>query len=122
MKQIQKKRLRLQRRHKRLRRRLSGDEARPRLLLSRSLAHTYAQIIDDATGRTLLAANTRQADVRGGLSKTNNREAAAAIGKAIAEKALAQGISQVCFDRGGRKYHGRVKAAAEAAREAGLKF
>ncbi len=122
MKQIQKKRLRLKRRHQRLRRRLSGDEARPRLLLSRSLAHTYAQIIDDATGRTLLTANTRQADVRGGLPKTNNREAAAAIGKAIAEKALAQGITQVCFDRGGRKYHGRVKAAAEAAREAGLKF
>lgn len=82
----------------------------------------YAQIIEEGTGRTLAAVSTRQAGLRARLESGGNIEAAKVVGKAIAEKALGRGIKEVCFDRGGRKYHGRVKALAEAAREAGLVF
>ena len=121
MKAIKKKRRNLKRRHLRVRRTVSGTPERPRLVVFRSLAHIYAQIVDDTTRKTLVAANTRQSGVRGDLPRTSNTEAAKAVGKAIASAALAQGIKTVCFDRGGRKFHGRVRALAEAVREAGVK-
>jgi large subunit ribosomal protein L18 len=91
-------------------------------MVKKSLAHTYAQAIDDDTGSVLAAANTRQSAVAAGLQGTANKAAATAVGKAIAEALLARGIKKVCFDRSGRRYHGRIRAAAEAAREAGLQF
>ena len=94
---------------------------RPRLAVFGSLRHIYAQVIDDAKGRTLVSASTMEQAFKD-LKGTGNQEAAKAVGKLIAERALAQGISAVVFDRGGHVYHGRVKALAEAAREAGLKF
>lgn len=110
-------------RHKRLRRHLSGTTARPRLSVYRSLKNIYAQIIDDSLGNTLVAASSKEALAVGKLTGyTGNIEAAKAVGLLIAEKALAKGISEVVFDRGGYIYHGRVKALAEAAREGGLKF
>ncbi|RPJ87083.1 MAG: 50S ribosomal protein L18 [Acidobacteria bacterium] len=107
--------------HRRLRHVLSGGPERPRMCVFRSLKHTYAQIIDDAAGRTLVAASTLALDGKK-LEQGGNVAAAKRVGKAIAEKALSQGIKDVVFDRGGYLYHGRVKALAEAAREAGLKF
>jgi large subunit ribosomal protein L18 len=107
------------RRHRRIRKRLSGTTARPRLNVFRSLKQIYAQVIDDTSGRTLVAASSLDAAVTGSGSKS---ERAKAVGTAIAERARAAGISQVVFDRGGYLYHGRVKALAEAAREAGLEF
>ena len=109
-----------QRRHRRIRKRLSGTTTRPRLCVFRSLNQVYAQVIDDTTGRTVAAASSLDAPLRGsGGSKT---ERAKAVGTAIVERAKAAGISQVVFDRGGYLYHGRVKALADAAREAGLEF
>jgi len=104
--------------HKRIRRKVSGSAERPRLTIYRSLNHIYAQIIDDERGQTLVAASTTEKDLRGATG--GNVEAAQRVGRAIAERAAAQGISQVVFDRGGYRYHGRVKALADAAREAGL--
>lgn len=121
MRAIKRKRRNLKRRSRRVRGRVSGTTERPRLVVFRSLNHMYAQVVDDATGETLAAASTRQKAVRDALPKTGNVAAAQAVGKAIAAAALARGIGRVCFDRGGRKYHGRVKAVADAAREAGLK-
>ncbi len=115
-------RLRLKRRHIRVRRKTLGSTDRPRLCVYRSLSHIYAQIIDDTAGRTLAAASTLQPNLRSAFKHTGNAEAARAVGKEIAAKARAQRIERVCFDRGGRKYHGRVKALAVAAREAGLVF
>jgi large subunit ribosomal protein L18 len=111
------KNARLQRRRNRIRRRITGTPERPRLSVYRSLKHIYAQIIDDTTGRTLAAASSLALDVPGG-----NVEAAKAVGKAIAEKAKECAVQKVVFDRNGRLYHGRVKALADAAREAGLEF
>lgn len=108
-------------RHRRLRRLISGTVERPRLAVFGSLKHVYAQVIDDAEGKTLVSASTMEQAFKGAKS-TGNQEAAKEIGKLIAERALAQGISAVVFDRGGHVYHGRVKALAEAAREAGLNF
>lgn len=108
------------RRHTGLRKRITGTPSRPRLAVYRSLNHIYAQIIDDLAGKTICAASTREAI--DGLSKTGNASAAAAVGKALAAKAKAAGITEVAFDRGGFRYHGRVRALADAAREAGLKF
>ncbi len=120
MKRIIKKWQSLRRRKLRVRRKISGTAARPRLSVYRSLRHIYAQLIDDEAGHTLVAASTLEKGlVSGG---TGNKEAAAAVGKAIAERALAKGITTCVFDRGGRPYHGRIKALAEAAREAGLQF
>ncbi|MCX7654029.1 MAG: 50S ribosomal protein L18 [Fervidobacterium sp.] len=109
-------------RHKRIRKKLSGTPERPRLSVFRSEKHIYAQIIDDTKGVTLVAASTVEKAVREKLKKTWNVVAAKEIGKLIAERALAKGIKEVVFDRGGFKYHGRVKALADSAREAGLKF
>ena len=108
--------------HKRIRNRFSGTTERPRLAVFRSNNHMYAQVIDDSIGHTLVAASTVQKDVKAELEKTNNVEAAAYLGKVIAEKALEKGIKQVVFDRGGFIYQGKVKALADAAREAGLEF
>ena len=114
------RRITRQRIHTRIRKRLEGTGERPRLNVFRSLKHIYAQIIDDAQGRTLAAASSAASDLslRGGA----NVAAARAVGKQIGEQALAHGIRQVTFDRGGYRYHGRVKALADAAREAGLQF
>jgi large subunit ribosomal protein L18 len=104
--------------HKRIRRKVTGSTQRPRLAIYRSLNHIYAQVIDDNRGQTLVSAATTEKDLRG---KTGgNVEAARRVGKAIAERALASGINEVVFDRGGYLYHGRVKALTDAAREAGL--
>ena len=122
MKSQKQKSLRLKRRRNHVRRNVRGTAERPRLTVRRSLAHIYAQIIDDAAGKTLVAASTQQASVISGLNNTGNIEAAKAVGKRIASLAMAQGVKKACFDRGGRKFHGRVKALADAAREAGLEF
>ena len=108
--------------HMKLRNRFSGTAERPRLVVFRSNNHMYAQIIDDTVGNTLVSASTLDKDVKAELEKTNNVEAAAKLGTVIAKKALDKGISTVVFDRGGFIYAGKVKALAEAAREAGLDF
>ncbi len=114
---------RLERRKWSLRSRLSGSAERPRLSVFRSDKHIYAQVIDDLSGQTLVAVGSTNAEVRGAdLKNGGNVAAAKAIGKAIAEKAKAAGITKVAFDRGGRQYHGRIKALADAAREGGLQF
>ena len=118
----QKKAVRLQRRKWAVRNSVSGTPDRPRLSVYRSEKHIYAQLIDDMAGKTLATASSQMADVRGSLKHGANVAAAKAVGKAIAERGKAAGVSQVAFDRGGRMYHGRVKALADAAREAGLKF
>ena len=108
--------------HARLRNRYSGTAQRPRLAVFRSNNHMYAQIIDDTVGNTLVAASTAEKAIKAELEKTNNVDAAAYVGTVIAKKALDKGISTVVFDRGGFIYAGKVKALAEAAREAGLDF
>ena len=108
--------------HLRVRNRFSGTAERPRLAVFRSNNHMYAQIIDDTVGNTLVSASTVQKDVKDQLEKTNDVAAAAYLGKVIAQKALDAGIKEVVFDRGGFLYAGKVKALAEAAREAGLDF
>jgi large subunit ribosomal protein L18 len=108
--------------HERIRKRLSGSPARPRLAVFRSTKHIYAQIIDDSKGITLTAASSLDADARKDTKNGGNVAAAKTVGKLVAERAKAKGIDAVLFDRGGYLYHGRVKALAEAAREAGLKF
>lgn len=108
--------------HKRIRNNLAGTAARPRLAVFRSNNHMYAQIIDDTVGSTLVAASTLDKDIKGALEKTNNVDAAAQVGTAIAKKALDKGITTVVFDRGGFIYQGKIKALADAAREAGLNF
>jgi large subunit ribosomal protein L18 len=104
--------------HQRIRRKVRGNTERPRLAIYRSLNHIYAQVIDDRNGKTLVSASTTEKDVRG--PSGGNLDAARRIGQLIAERALAQGIEQVVFDRGGYLYHGRVKALTDAARAAGL--
>jgi large subunit ribosomal protein L18 len=110
-----------QRRHRRIRVSLSGSSQRPRLNVFRSLQHIYAQVIDDATGTTLAAASTNEAHVRQDTSGSKT-DRARVVGKTIAERAKEKGISAVVFDRGGYLYHGRIKALADGAREAGLEF
>jgi large subunit ribosomal protein L18 len=109
-------------RHSRVRAKVSGTAGRPRLNIYRSLSHIYAQVIDDDQGHTLAAASTVEPDLRTQVGGKNKTEAAKVIGRAIAERAKAAGVETVVFDRGGYKYHGRVKALADAAREAGLQF
>ena len=111
-----------EKKHMRLRNRLSGTAERPRLAVFRSNNHMYAQIIDDTVGNTLVAASTLEKDVKAELQKTNNVDAAAYLGTVIAKKAIEKGIKEVVFDRGGFLYHGKIEALAEAAREAGLVF
>ena len=108
------------RRHLRVRKKVAGTAERPRLAVYRSNKHIVAQVIDDRTGRTLAAASTNEGDLRG--SGTSNKTAAAAVGKLLAERAKAAGVTKVVFDRGGNLYHGRVAALADAARESGLEF
>ena len=108
--------------HRRIRNRFSGIAERPRLAVFRSNNHMYAQIIDDVAQHTLVSASTLQKDVKAELEKTNNVEAAAHLGTIIAKRALDKGITTVVFDRGGYIYQGKVKALADAAREAGLNF
>ena len=108
--------------HRRMRHHLAGTAMRPRLAVFRSNNHMYAQIIDDTVGNTLVAASTLDKDVKAACEKTNNVDAAAQVGTAIAKKALEKGIKTVVFDRGGFLYAGKVKALADAAREAGLEF
>jgi large subunit ribosomal protein L18 len=110
------------RRHLRVRKRLRGTEQRPRLSVYRSLSHIYAQVIDDDTGHTLAAASDLEATTRGQVNGKRKTEVAKLVGELVAQRARERGISQVVFDRGGYQFHGRVKALAEAAREAGLKF
>ncbi|MFU0827049.1 MAG: 50S ribosomal protein L18 [Lachnoclostridium sp.] len=108
--------------HRKLRNRFTGTPERPRLAVFRSNNHMYAQIIDDTVGHTLVSASTLQKDVKAELEKTNDVAAAAYLGTVIAKRALEKGIKTVVFDRGGFIYHGKVKALADAAREAGLEF
>ena len=108
------------RRHRRVRKRVTGTAERPRLAVFRSNKHISAQVIDDVSGRTVASASTVEADLRG--PSTGNKDAAAKVGRLVAERAKAAGVSRVVFDRGGFLYHGRVAALADAARENGLEF
>lgn len=110
------------RRRQHVRRRITGTAQRPRLSVFRSSKHIYAQLIDDLTGVTLAAASTRSKDVKSSLAYGGNKKSAAVVGKKLAEIAKAKGITMVAFDRGHYRYHGRVKALADAAREGGLQF
>lgn len=116
---VQARRLRRQRH---VRKRLSGTTARPRLAVFRSSKHIYAQIIDDQTGTTLAHAGTLDPEIRSQAAYGGNKAAAAIVGKVVAERAKQAGIDKICFDRRSYKYHGRVQALADAAREAGLQF
>lgn len=120
MKRMTDKDARRRRIHTRIRSRVKGSEERPRLAIFRSLKHIYAQIIDDRAGRTIVSASSaeKSSPIKGGGNLAGAKE----IGKLVAERAQAQGVKQVVFDRGGFLYHGRIKALAEAAREAGLEF
>jgi large subunit ribosomal protein L18 len=112
-----------ERRHKRARQKIQGTTERPRVAVFRSLSHIYAQVIDDTTNKALFAVSDLTTEVREQIkSGTRKAERSAIVGKILAEKALAKGITKVVFDRGGYQYHGRVKALAEAARKAGLEF
>jgi large subunit ribosomal protein L18 len=108
--------------HERLRQRMRGSAERPRLNVYRSLNHIYAQVIDDATGKTLAAVNTVQGGTKGTKRTGGNIASAKEVGKLIAQRAQEKGVKKVVFDRGGYLYHGRIKALADAAREAGLEF
>ena len=110
------------RRHVRVRKKVSGTAERPRLCVFRSLNHIYAQVIDDTSGRTLASASTLDPDIRAQVNGKTKTTKAELVGGMLARRALEKGIGAVVFDRGGYKYHGRVKAVAEAAREAGLKL
>ncbi|MDY6939342.1 MAG: 50S ribosomal protein L18 [Cyanobacteriota bacterium] len=110
------------RRHRRVRRKVSGTSERPRLSVFRSHQHIYAQVIDDTEHRTLVAASTKDPDLRSALSSPSTCDASAKVGELVAKRAIEKGIEKVVFDRGGNLYHGRVKALADAAREAGLSF
>lgn len=111
-----------ERRHLRVRKKVFGTTERPRLSVFRSSEHIYAQVIDDADGRTLAAASSVEKDVREQRSGKKKTDVAQIVGKRLAERAKAQGVEQVVFDRGGFRYHGRVKAVADGAREGGLSF
>ena len=110
------------RRHRRVRARITGMALRPRLCAFRSLSHIYAQVIDDAKGHTLVSASTLEPEIKSEAQGKAKTVEAGMVGSLVAKRALEKGIKQVVFDRGGYKYHGRVKAVAEAARQAGLKF
>lgn len=111
-----------QRRHKRVRKHVIGTPERPRLNVFRSLRHIYVQVVDDAQGVTLVSASTVDGEVKAKIQGLTKSQQARVVGSAVAERAVRQGITRVVFDRGGARYHGRVKALAEAAREGGLEF
>ena len=110
------------RRHARVRKKVSGSGERPRLAVFRSLSHIYAQVVDDLKGHTLVAASSLDAEVKGGGNGKKKSERAGLVGQLLAQRATEKGIKEVTFDRGGFRYHGRVKALAEGARKGGLKF
>jgi large subunit ribosomal protein L18 len=122
MSSLAEKKIAWQRRKNRVRKKVNGNPACPRLNVFRSNKHMYAQIIDDVSGRTRVAASTRSPELKGKLKGTGNREAAKQVGLLVARQCLAQQITRVVFDRNGFLYHGRVKALADSAREGGLKF
>jgi large subunit ribosomal protein L18 len=122
MDNLKAKAFKLARRQRRVRGKVSGTTARPRLRVTRSNAQIYAQIIDDVTGLTIASASTLDAEVKGAIKNGSNVAAANAVGVAVGKRALEKGVTEVVFDRGGRLYHGRVKALADGAREAGLTF
>jgi large subunit ribosomal protein L18 len=118
----EKSRIARKRRHHRVRRKISGTAECPRLNVFRSLRHIYAQIINDEVGHTLVSASTSESEVTKQVEGLDKTAQARVVGKLLAERALAKGVTQVVFDRGGYKYHGRVKALAEGSREGGLEF
>ena len=122
MKKLIKKQSALARRHRRVRGKVSGTAARPRLCVTRSNSNIYVQFVDDKAGKTLLGVSTLGPDFKATGKSGANVEGASAFGKIVGEKAVAAGITEIVFDRGGNLYHGRVKALADGAREAGLKF
>jgi large subunit ribosomal protein L18 len=122
MNEVEAKRAALRRRRRRVRRKVKGSADRPRLAVYRSLRNIYAQMVDDDAHRTLVAASSRSKEIRDQFKSGGDIEAARAVGKLVARKALEKNIRTVVFDRGGRLYHGRVKALAEGAREAGLEL
>ncbi len=122
MAKTDKKRVARLRRHRRVRARVSGTSARPRLNVFRSSEHIYVQVIDDVAGQTLVSASTIDGELRKQIADLNKTDAARLVGKTVAERAKKAGITTVIFDRGGWRYHGRVKALADAAREGGLEF
>jgi len=122
MGKLNKARLARNRRHARVRGKVVGTSERPRLNVYRSISHIYAQVVDDSRGHTLFTVSTLDPSLRKSLAGKNKTEQAAVVGKALAERATQAGITQVVFDRGGYKYHGRVKMLAEASREGGLQF
>lgn len=117
-----KSRVARKRRQRRIRMKVSGTAERPRLNVFRSLEHIYVQVIDDEAGKTLVSASTLDKNLVSDLEGKNKKERAELVGKAVAQRAIAAGVTTVIFDRGGYKYHGRVKALADGAREGGLKF
>ena len=122
MDKAKQKQLARRRRHARVRRRVHGTPERPRLTVFRSLKHIHAQVVDDTQHHTLVAASTLDAEVRGQLGDKDKSAQAEVVGQVLAERALRAGVERVVFDRGGYKYHGRVKSLADAARKAGLEF
>ena len=110
------------RKHERVRKKIDGTSARPRLCVYRSLTNIYAQVVDDVTGTTLVSASTLDKEIKDKLANGGNKDAAAEVGRLVAARSVEKGIASVVFDRGGYIYHGRVKSLAEAAREAGLQF
>jgi large subunit ribosomal protein L18 len=122
MDNLKAKAFKLARRQRRVRGKVSGTTARPRLRVTRSNAQIYAQVIDDVAGVTIASASTLDAEVKATIKNGSNTAAAKAVGEAVAKRALDKGVTEVVFDRGGRLYHGRVKALADGAREAGLTF
>lgn len=122
MDNLKAKAFKLARRQRRVRGKVTGTAARPRLRVTRSNAHIYAQVIDDVNGVTIASASTLDAEVKTAVENGSNVAAAAAVGVAVGKRALDKGVTEVVFDRGGRLYHGRVKALADGAREAGLTF
>lgn len=113
---------RLEARRFRVRKKIKGSATRPRFSVAKTLKHIYAQLVDDELGRTLVFASSLSPEVRSQMKQTGNAACARVVGELLGKKALAQGIAQVVFDRGGRLYHGRVRAVADGARTAGLKF
>ena len=122
MDKLKAKQAKLERRQRRVRAKVSGTAARPRLRITRTNGHIYAQVIDDVAGTTLVSASSVDAEVKAGLKNGANIDAAKAVGETVGRRAVDAGIKEVVFDRGGRIYHGRVKALADGARSAGLEF
>jgi len=122
MDKLKAKKAALERRHRRVRGKVTGTATRPRLCVTRTNTNIYAQVIDDVARRTIASASTIDAEVRGSIKKASTAEAARIVGETVGRRAAEQGVAEVVFDRGGRLYHGRVKALAEGARSAGLTF